>query len=139
MPGKILRAVLIVLLSLFVARFIWLGFTMHESGKTIGKAQVNLAMHDVKIMRQSLEILWHTYNLEEGEGKTYRTKEYDVFSNKVEEIWERHGGMPFVLPNGKNFTDFSYTGSDHTYHITVRAKDKRGTLIHGTLKELRHE
>jgi len=58
MPGKILRAALIVLLSLFVAKFIWLGFTMHQSDKTIGKAQVNLAMHDVKMMRQSLKFFY---------------------------------------------------------------------------------
>jgi hypothetical protein len=139
MPGMILRSVLIVLLSLIIAKFIWLGFTVHKADNIMGSAQVKLAMNDAKIIRLSLEALWNTYNLEQEKGKTYQTRDYNVFREKVEEIWDRHGGMPFELPNGKNFTDFSYRGMDGNYHITLRAKDKKGTLVHGTLKELWHE
>jgi len=76
MSSKILRAVLIVLLSLFIARFIWLEFTVRESGKVIGKTQVKIAMNDVKRIRLALGFLWDTYNLDEGHGKTYTTTDY---------------------------------------------------------------
>ena len=139
MSGKILRALLIVLLSLFVARFIWLGFTTHEAGKTIGKTQLKIAMNDVKRIRQALDFLWDTYNLGEEQGKTYTTTNYAAFKNRIVEIMDRRMGMPVDLPTGKNFTDFSYEGHDKGYHIIVKAKDNNGTVVHGTLARLWHE
>jgi hypothetical protein len=139
MFGKILRALLIVLLSLFIARFVWLGFTVRESGKVIGNTQVKIAMNDVKRMRQALDFLWDIYNLDEERGKTYTTTKYTEFKNKLEKIADGRGGMPFVLPTGKNFADFSYMGHDKGYHIKVRAKDKNGTIVHGTLAKVWHE
>jgi hypothetical protein len=139
MPGMVLRSVFIVLVSVIIAKFIWLGFTVHEADNVMGIAQVNLAMNDAKIIRLSLEGLWSAYTLEEEKGKAYQTRDYEVFRKKVEEIWDRLGGMPFELPDGNNFTDFSYRGSEGNYHITLKAKDKKGTLVHGTLKDLWHE
>lgn len=138
MSGNILRAFLIVLLSFFVAEFIWLEFLMLETDKTIDKAQVNLAINDVKIIRQSLEVLRYTYNLDKEEGKMYTTTKYHVFKKKIEKIWDRHGGMPLVLPSGQNFAGFSYSGNGGDYHITVRAKDKNGTVVHGTFERVWH-
>jgi hypothetical protein len=139
MFSKILRAVLIVLLSLFVARFIWIGFTVRESGKVIGKTQVKIAMNDVKRIRLALDFLWASYDLGEEDGKTYTTKSYPEFKNRIEKIADSRGGMPFVLPTGQNFTGFSYEGHDKGYHISVRAKDKNGTVVHGTRARLWHE
>jgi len=134
--SNILRAFLIVLLSFFVAQFIWLGFLMYETDKTIGKAKVKLVMNDVKTIRQSLDVLSYTYNLDEEEGKMYTTTKYNIFKNKIEKIWDKHGGMPLVLPSGQIFTNFSYSGNDGDYHIKVRAKDKNGTVVHGTLEKV---
>ncbi len=139
MTGKILRAALIVLLSLFIARFVWLGFTVRETGKVIGKAQVKIAMNDVKRIRLALGFLWDTYNLDEGHGKTYTTADYAEFKDRVEKIMDRLGGMPVDLPTGQNFAGFSYMGHDKSYHIKVRAKDKNGTMVHGTIARLWHE
>ena len=139
MTGKISRAVLIVLLSFFIAGFIWLGFTVHESGKVIGKAQVKIAVNDVERMRQALDFLWGSYNLGEERGRTYTTTSYTEFKKNIERIADSRGGMPFVLPIGRNFTHFSYSGHDKGYHITVRAKDKNGTVIHGTVAQVWHE
>jgi hypothetical protein len=139
MSGKILRALLIVALSLFIARFVWLGFTVRESGKVIGNTQVKIAMNDVKRMRQALDFLWDNCNLDEERGKTYTTKDYTEFRNRLEKAAERRGGMPFDLPTGKNFADFSYMGHDQGYHIKVRAKDKTRTIVHGTLARMWRE
>ena len=133
MSGKISRAVLIVLLSFFIAWFIWLAFTMHKSGEVMGKAQIKIAMNDVERMRQALDFLWGPYNLDEEQGKTYTTTSYSEFKKNIERIADSRGGMPFDLPVGKNFTGFSYTGHDKGYHITVKAKDKNGTVVHGTV------
>ena len=139
MPGMILRSVFVVLLSIIIAKFIWLGFTAHEAENVMGSAQVKLAMNDAKMIRLSLEALWNTYNLEGAKGETYQTRDYEVFREKIEEIWDRLGGMPFELPDGNNFTEFSYRGSKGGYHITLKAQDKKGTLVYGTLKEQWHE
>lgn len=139
MSGNILRASLIVLLSLFVARFLWLTAAVHEGGKAVGNAQVNMALNDIKMMRQALDFLWDSYNLGEGAGKTYTTNDYEGFKYRIEQIAERRGGMPFVLPTGKNFTDFSYMGHDKGFHVKVRAKDKDGTAVHGTVGRVWHE
>lgn len=112
---------------------------MHEADKTIGTAQVDVTMNDVKIIRQLLEVLCYTYNLDEEEGKMYTTERYDVFRDKIEMIWHGHGGIPLVLPSGRNFADFSYSGNDDDYHIKVRAKDKHGTVVHGSLERVWHE
>ena len=138
MPRMILGSVFVVLMGILIAKFIWVGFTVNEVGNVMGNAQVNIAMNDAKLIRQSLEVVPHNYNLEE-KHETYQTTDYEVFKAKVEEVWDNYGGMPFDLPGGQNFADFSYTGGDGYYHITLKAKDKNGTLVHGTLKDLWHE
>jgi hypothetical protein len=139
MYGKVLRAILIVLLSIFIARFIWVGFSARQAVKVVGKAQVNIAANDVKMIRHALAFLWDAYNLDEGKGKTYTTTNYTIFKNKIQKIADSRGGMPFDLPTGQNFAAFSYMGHDKGYHITVKAKDSNGTVVHGTNARLWHE
>ena len=103
MPGMILRSVFIVLVSLILAKFIWLGFTVHEADNVMSSAQVKLAMNYAKLIRQSLEALWGTYNLEGKKGETYQTRDYDVFREKVEEIWEAAKGALQVQVNKANY------------------------------------
>ena len=138
MPRMILGSIFVVLMGIIIAKFIWVGFTVNEVGNVIGNAQVNIAMNDARLIRQSLEVIPSNYSLEE-KFETYQTSDYDVFKAKVEEVWDNYGGMPFEFPSGQNFTGFSYTGGDGYYHIILKAKDKNSTLVHGTLHELWHD
>ena len=134
------RAIVIVFFSLIIGWVIWLVFSVQESKKIIGEAQVKIAMADVKTMREALDALWYTYNLDGEQGKTYTTESYDVFKNKIKDtLTETYGEMPVVLPSGKNFTDFSYTGNKLSYHIQLKAKDNNGTLVRGTPEKIWHE
>ena len=135
MSSKILRGLLIVLVSLFIARYLWLAFSVREAGKTVSKVQVNLAMNDVKRIREALDFLWAPYNLGEEE-KVYSTDNYTKFKNRIEKIADNRGGMPMVLPSRPNFTNFSYSGSEEGYHIKVRAKGTSGTIVHATQNRL---
>ena len=43
-----------------------------------------------------------------------------------------------TLPDTTNFSDFSYTGSDTTFTITVKAKDSKTTTVTGTPTGVHH-
>lgn len=139
MSATIMRALGIVLLSFFVAWFVWLVFIIPKTHKPLDKAQVNLAMRDVKIIKEALEFFWTGYNPEEEEG-VYTTKSYEEFKKKItERIVEDLGGMPVGLPIGKSFSSFSYRGNKNSYHIVVEAKDRNRTVIHGTREKIWQE
>jgi hypothetical protein len=139
MSYRILRGLLIVLLGLFVARYIWLAVAVRETGKTLDKAQINLAMNDVKRIREVLDFLSGAYSLGEREGQPYKANSYLAFKNRIQQIANTLGGMPMVLPDRPNFTDFSYTESKKGYHIKVSAKGSSGTVIHATQDRLWHQ
>jgi hypothetical protein len=98
----------------------------------LDNAKVKLAESDVKIIKIALDYLWEGYNLE-GENGVYTIKNYDVFKREITEIIdEEMGGMSVELPSGKNFASFSFRGDKKSFHVVVEAKDKKGTMIHGT-------
>jgi len=134
-----LRGLLIVLLSILVARYIWLAVAVRETGKTVGKVQIKLAINDVKRIREVLDFLSGAYSLGERDGKTYKTNNYTAFKDRIQRIADSLGGMPMVLPDRPNFTDFSYTESTKGYHIKVSAKGSSGTVVHATQSRLWHE
>jgi len=139
MSTRILRGILIVLLGIIVARYIWLGFAVRETTKTLGKVQVQFAVNDVKEIREALDFLWGSYYLGEEEKKTYSTNNYTAFRNRLEKIADNLGGMPMILRDQPNFTDFSYTGSMNSYHIKVKAKGTSGKIVHATQDRLWYE
>jgi hypothetical protein len=139
MSSKVLRGFLVVLLSLIVARYVWLAVAVRETGKTLDTAQVRLAENDVKRIREALDFLSGAYNLGGEVGQTYETDNYTVFKNRTQQIADSLGGMPMVLPDRPNFTDFSYSESRKGYHIEVRAKGSSETIVHATKNRLWHE
>ncbi len=95
-------------------------------------------MHDVEIIKIALDYLWKGYNLEEE--KVYTIKNYEIFKEKMKErIDEEMGEISVSLPQGKNFASFSYRGDKTSYHMVVEAKDKKGTMIHGTREKIWYE
>ena len=139
MSSRMLRGFLIVLLSILVARYIWLAVAVRETGKTVDQAQVKLATNDVRLLRETLDFLSGAYSLGERGGKTYKTDNYMAFKNRIQRIADSLGGMPMVLPDRPNFTDFSYTESTKGYHIKASAKGSSGTVVHATQSRFWHE
>jgi len=139
MSSRILRGALIVLLSVIVARYIWLAVAVRETGKTVDKIQVNLAVNDVKRIREALDFLSGAYSPGGREGQTYKANNYTAFKNRIQQIADTLGGMPMVLPDPPNFNDFSYTESKKGYHIKVSAKGSSGTVVHATQNRIWHQ
>ena len=137
--NKILRAVLILALAILGAKFLWTGFFAVKAVDTAENVLVKIAVKDVERIVLILDMLWGGYDLDETNDEPFKTTDYDLFCEKVEEIMDRYSGMPSNLPNGKNFAEFSYSGSKSTYLITAKAKDKNQTLVHGTPERVWHE
>lgn len=138
MSASILRALGTVLLGLIVVWIVWVAFIATKSEMPLDNAQVKLAMGDVKIIKIALDFLWEGYNL--GEEGIYTIKSYEIFKKEItERIDEDMGEMSVDLPDGKNFASFSYRGDKTSYHIVVEAKDKNGTMIHGTREKIWYE
>ena len=136
MSSSILRALGTVLLGLIVAWIVWVAFLATKSEIPLDNAQVKLAMSDVEIIKIALDYLWEGYGLGEEE-EVYTIKSYEIFKKKItERIDEEMGEMSVELPQGKNFASFSYRGNRTSYHIVVEAKDKNGTMIHGTREKI---
>ena len=134
MSSKVLRGVLIVLLSIIVARYIWLAVAVRETGKTLDTLQVKLAINDVKRIREVLDFLSGAYSLQEEQS--YKTDDYTAFKNRIQRIADSLGGMPMALPDPPNFTDFFYTERQKGYHIKVRPKGSNETIVHATQDRL---
>jgi len=138
MRASILRALGTVLLGLIVVWIVWVAFITTKSEMPLDNAQVKLAMSDVEIIKIALDYLWERYNLEEEEA--YIIKSYEIFKKKItERIDKEIGEISVDLPQGKNFASFSYRGDKTSYHIVVEAKDKKGTMIHGTREKIWYE
>ncbi len=138
MSASILRALGTVLLGLIVVWIAWVAFIATKSERALDNAKVKLAMHDVEIIKIALDYLWKGYNLEEE--KVYTIKNYEIFKEKMKErIDEEMGEISVSLPQGKNFASFSYRGDKTSYHMVVEAKDKKGTMIHGTREKIWYE
>ena len=138
MRASILRALGTVLLGLIVVWIVWVAFITTKSEMPLDNAQVKLAMSDVEIIKIALDYLWERYNLEEEEA--YIIKSYEIFKKKItERIDKEIGEISVDLPQGKNFASFSYRGDKTSYHIVVEAKDKKGTVIHGTREKIWYE
>ncbi|UCC41586.1 MAG: hypothetical protein JSV96_09295 [Candidatus Aminicenantes bacterium] len=139
MSASILRALGTVLLGIIVVWIVWVAFIATKSEMPLDNAQVKLTMSDVEIIRIALENLVEGYNLGEEE-KGYAIKSYEIFKKKItERIDEQMGVMSVDLPQGKNFASFSYRADKTSYHIVVQAKDKNGTMIHGTREKIWYE
>lgn len=140
MPGnKTLRAVLILALAVLGAKFLWTGIFAVKAVDTAGQVQVKIAVKDVERIVLILDMLWDGYDLDLTDDEPFKTTNYDQFYEKVEEVIGQYSGMPSNLPDGKNFADFSYSGSKSTYLITAKAKDKNQTLVHATPDRVWHE
>jgi hypothetical protein len=138
MSASILRALGIVLLGLIVVWIVWVAFIATKAEMPLDNAQVKLAMSDVEIIKTFLDYLWEGYNL--GEAEAYTIKSYEIFKKKIRaRIDEEMGEISVDLPKGKNFASFSYKGDKTSYHIVVEAKDKKGTMIHGTREKIWYE
>jgi len=136
MSSSILRALGTVLLGLILAWIVWVAFISTKTQAPLDNAQVKIAVSDVKIIKIALDYLWEGYNFEE-EKRVCTIKSYEVFKKKITEIIdEKMGGMSVELPSGKNFASFSYRGDKKSFHIVVEAKDKNGTMIHGTREKI---
>ncbi|NIM58866.1 MAG: hypothetical protein GTO16_07990 [Candidatus Aminicenantes bacterium] len=139
MSAGILRALGTVLLGLIVVWIVWVAFIATKVEMPLDNAQVKLAMSDVEIIKIVLDNLWEGYNLGE-EQKVYTIKSYEIFKEKIKErIDEQMGEISVGLPQGKNFASFSYRCDKTSYHIVVVAKDKKGTMIHGTREKIWYE
>jgi hypothetical protein len=139
MNPSILRALGTVLLGLIVVWIVWVAFIATKSEMPLDNVQVKLAMSDVEIIKIALDYLWEGYNMGEKE-KVYTIKNYEIFKKKIKErIDEEMGEISVDLPQGKNFASFSYRGDKISYHIVVEAKDKKGTMIHGTREKIWYE
>ena len=137
--NKALRAVLILALAVLGAKLLWTGFFAVKAVDTAGQVQVKIAVKDVERIVLILDMLWDGYDLDETDDGPFKTTDYDLFFEKVEEIIDRYSGMPSNLPNGKNFAGFSYSGSKSTYLITAEAKDKDRTPVHATPERVWHD
>lgn len=139
MSSSILRALGTVLLGLILVWIVWVAFIATKSQVAMDNAQIKLAESDVKITKIALDMLWDGYNLDE-EKEVYTIKSYEVFKKKItEKIDEGMGGMSVELPSGKNFASFSYRADKKSFHIVIEAKDKNGTMIHGTREKIWYE
>jgi hypothetical protein len=137
--SKVLRTVLIIALAILVAKFLWTGFFAVKAVDTAGKVQVNIAVKDVERIALILDMLWDGYDLDNTDDDPFKTTNYGQFYEKVEEVISQYSGMASNLPDGKNFAEFSYSGSRNTYLITAKARDKNRTLVHGTPERVWHE
>jgi len=139
MSASILRALGAVLLGLIIAWIVWVAFIATKAEVPLDSVQIKLAMSDVKIIKIALDFLWEGYNLGEEE-EVSTIKSYEIFKKKItERIDEEMGEMSVDLPQGKNFASFSYRGDKTSYHVVVEAKDKNGTMIHGTREKIWYE
>jgi len=139
MSAGILRALGTVLLGLIVVWIVWVAFIATKSEMPLDNVQVKLAVSDVEIIKIVLDYLWEGYNMGEGE-KVYTIKNYEIFKKKIKErIDEEMGEISVDLPQGKNFASFSYRGDKISYHMVVKANDKKGTMIHGTREKIWYE
>lgn len=139
MSAGILRALGTVLLGLIVVWIVWVAFIATKSEMPLDNVQVKLAVSDVEIIKIALDYLWEGYNMGGGE-KVYTINNYEIFKKKIKErIDEEMGEISVDLPQGKNFASFSYRGDKISYHIVVEAKDKKGTMIHGTREKIWYE
>lgn len=139
MLSKILRGVLIVLLSTLVARHVWLGVVVQETDRTLDNIQVKPAANDVKRIREVLDFISGAYSLGKQEGQTYKTDDYAAFRKRVRRIADSLGGMPIELPHRPNFTRFAYTENLKGYHIKIKAKGSNKTIVHATRDRLWYE
>jgi prepilin-type N-terminal cleavage/methylation domain-containing protein len=101
------------------------------------KEKIKAAEAEVQKMKDAVglfEIDYGTYNLDKVRGVTYTTNDY--FSGFVAKLKDPEGRPYKDLPDTTNFSNFSYTGNDTTFTITVIAKDTRGTKIHGTPEKI---
>ncbi len=130
--NKIFRAFLILALAILGAKFLWTGFFAVKAVDTAEQVLVKIAVKDVERISLILGMLWDGYDLDKTDDTPFKTTDYDLFCEKVEETINQYSGMPSNLPNGKNFAGFFYSGSKSTYLITAKAKDKNRTLVHGT-------
>lgn len=136
MSSSILRALGTVLLGLILVWIVWVAFMANKTQAPLDNAKVKLAESDVKIIKIALDYLWEGYNLE-GENGVITIKSYEVFKREITEIiHEEMGGISVELPSGKNFASFSFRGDKKSFHIVAEAKDKNGTMIHGTRKKI---
>jgi hypothetical protein len=139
MSSSILRALGTVLLGLILVWIVWVAFMPSKTQVPLDSAQIRVAENDVEIIRIILDYLWEGYNLE-AENGVYTIKSYEEFKKRISEIIdEEMGGMSVELPSGKNFASFSFRGDKKSFHIVVEAKDKNGTMIHGTREKIWYE
>ena len=126
-------------MGLILVWIVWVAFIANKAQAPLENAKVKIAESDVKIIKIALDYLWEGYNLE-GENGVYTTKSYEVFKKKIAEIIDKKmGGISVELPSGKNFASFSFRGDKKSFHIVVEAKDKNGTMIHGTREKIWYE
>ena len=137
--NKVLRAVLILAFAVLGARLLWTGFFAVKAVDTAEQVQVKIAMKDIERIALILDMLWDGYDLDITDDEAFKTTDYDLFCEKIEEILDQYSGMPSNLPTGQNFSGFSYSGSKSTYLITAKAKDKNRTLVHATPERVWHE
>jgi len=89
------------------------------------RARISAAESDLNSMRQALGL----YEIDHSSYDLGSPATYDAFKAALVDP----SGNPYMaLPSDDNFTDFSYTGNDSTYTITLRAKDNKTTLLTGT-------
>jgi hypothetical protein len=135
----LIRAALFVFLGSLIVWTIWLGFMTRASHEALEGIKASLVENEVARIRLGVE-MWYASNYDAEEIKAYRTHSYDEFKNKLTaELTEKYYEMPVDLPDGKNFTEFSYSGNNEGYKIKVKAKDKKGTLIYGTHEKVWQE
>ena len=139
MSSSILRALGTVLLGLILVWIVWVAFIPSKTQVPLDNAQIRVAENDVEIIRITLDYLGEGYNLDD-EKEVYTIKSYEVFKKKIAEIIDKKmGGIHVELPSGKNFVSFSYRGDKQSFHIVIEAKDKNGTMIHGTREKIWYE
>ncbi|MDI6840567.1 MAG: prepilin-type N-terminal cleavage/methylation domain-containing protein [bacterium] len=95
------------------------------------RARIGAAEADVTLMRQAL-------GLYETDYSTYNIKTISSYADFVGKLKRPDGTAYMTLPDTTNFTDFTYSGNDSTYTITVKAKDNRKTIVIGTPKKTYH-
>lgn len=101
--------------------------------QTVQRIAINSCVADVDFMRTIVAIYavdHETYKI--GTGSLSGASGFATFTNILSEYAS-------LTPFGDDFTDFTYRGDDDNFHMTIRAKDRNRTKVHGTLDRVWHE
>jgi hypothetical protein len=127
----LIRASLFVFLSFLIVGGIKLAFVSKASHDVMDGMQAKLIERDVDTIRIVVD-MWYASNYHR-DFNDYSTNSYEEFKKKMIEETQY---MPVDLPPGKNFAEFSFSGTRDGFEIKIKAKDENGTMIYATPEKI---